>query len=261
MPSPPIIVSHHALGTLRLIASFPPGPRDFLQQMIDLFELRRISLNGGFYVAWSDVEPYTSYNTEEWNEEEEYFDSAAVRALVEFDPLAEMLHQAAAHDDTIAIVRKTLIQTARIDADVFPHNTFGRLLPWRGFWSDVALVAAHKAGEASALAIGAAFVDLTRSLSKGTGDSTGLPEFFRTLLILADHQIADHFDAIWYKSDGAFFLPSDPTAQHAAEHLLHLLCATFSGWRGEPEGSVCPRQLMRHILDQLTQIAPRRAAL
>jgi hypothetical protein len=89
---------------------------------------------------------------------------------------------------------------------------------------------------------------LEDSVANGTIDSVGLPHFHRVLLSIAAPELGERFDEIWSPGYGLLEI-KDPKRQPMVLAVLRRLTKTFTGYRGEPEGSETPTRVMNQYFD------------
>ncbi|MCK1621042.1 hypothetical protein IVA96_31630 [Bradyrhizobium sp. 159] len=158
----------------------------------------------------------------------------------------------ASTDEIVRSKRAGLIAFAKANQRPTSHP-FAQVR-WKSFWDDVADVGANLAGEAEAQRISAALTMLEESAANGTIGNVGLPHFHRVLLSLAAPELDEQFDAVWSPGCGRLEI-KDTDRQPLVLAVLRRLTKTFTGYRGDPEGSETPSHVMNQYLD-LVSLSP-----
>lgn len=242
----PALFHHPQVGQLRALVSFNPQDQDFLGRMIAEGEIRCVWHEGYQFVPLNEVEPYSLTELDD--------EAIARMQLPAADhssgaTLLSAVQAQASTDDIVRGKRANLIEFAK--ANWTPTSRPFAQVRWMAFWSDVADVGASLAGEVEAQKIAEAMTILEESAANGTIDTMGLPHFHKVLLSLADPELAETFDAIWLPGCARLEI-KNPQQQSTVLAALRRLTTTFTGYRGDPEGSETPSQLMNSYLDLMS---------
>jgi hypothetical protein len=236
--STPAFFDHPELGQIRSVISFPPHVREFLQNMIAEGDIRCIWHEGHQFVPLREVEPY-SLTDLDGEELEQVFLPAAGEALL------GAVEAQASSDEAIQRKRAKLVEFVRAPRNPAP-NPFAQVL-WKFFWRDAADVGANLASEAEAQKMADALTVLNESAADGTVNSVGLPHFHRVLLSVAAPELDAKFDEIWSPGRGRLEI-DDLQKLTTVLVTLRRLIMTFTGYRGDPEGSQTPVYEMNQYL-------------
>lgn len=242
----PALFYHPHFGQIRALTSFAPDTRQFLEDMIAQGVIRCIWHEGYQFVPLNEVEHYSVTELDG--------DAIAHMMLPAADhssgaTLLGAVEAQASKDEIIREKQAGLIKFAR--ANLAPTFHPFAQVRWMAFWSDAADVGANLAGDEEVQKIANAMSFLEESAANGTIDSIGLPHFHRVLLSLAAPELDKQFDAIWSPGCGRLEI-KDPKRQPMVGAVLRRLTATFTGYRGDPEGSETPSQLMNRYLDLMS---------
>lgn len=241
----PALYYHPEKGQLIALASFNSQFRGFVEEMIALEEMQCVAHHQNLYVPASVIEPYSVTDLDE-----EFGDK-----MIPPDPLfwAFSFLAQLRTSRTVAAIRSDFAKLAQqfsisSDTRVASSNPFCReLVPlnFLRFWRDVVFVGASIAGEAEAGQVHKAFEKLVNDAGSEAFDEN-LALLHKLLLSIAAPELAKKFDWLWSAGRGRLSIP--PEGKGEALHILETLTFTFSGYRGDPEGSVGPRSLMGRYL-------------
>lgn len=241
----PALYYHPERGQLIALASFNSQFRGFVEEMIAFEEMQCIAQHQNLYVPLSDIEPYSVTDLDE-----EFGDK-----MIPPDPLFGTFSASVQLRKSKAIpaMRSRLAKLATqfshsLDLRVASSNPFCRkLVPLNllKFWSDVAFVGANTAGEAEAGQVREAFQKLAAEAGSDVFDET-LGLFHKLLLAIAIPEPFEKFDWLWSAGRGRLSVPREQETD--ALDILKKFTWTFSGYRGDPEGSEGPRYLIGQYL-------------
>lgn len=238
----PALYYHPEEGQLIALASFNSQFRGFVEEMIAREEMRSVlAHHQNLYVLASDIEPYSAIDLDE-----EFADK-----MIPPDPLFgtfSVLAQLRKSKAIPAIQSHFAKLSKTLDVRVSADNPFSRELEelsFFRFWSDVAFVGASIAGEAEAGQVHEAFENLANKAGSDAFDEN-LALFHKLLLSIATSELAEKFDWLWSAGRGRLSIPREE--ETVALYILKKLTSTFSGYRGDPEGSEGPRYLMQQYL-------------
>ncbi|TYO67403.1 hypothetical protein FXV83_05325 [Bradyrhizobium hipponense] len=222
------------------MAAFGEEARRFLLVMIAREEMRCIIYQEKRYVILDEIEPYSPVDLDET------FTGVMLPANDPSVGAASALAESSKRD-AVQAIRTHLIKLN----DVFPSAevSFAPANPFKisskrhvpNFWRDVAFVGANLAGLEEAKRVNEAFAILATSVAAGLADE-GLAHFHKVLLSTAAPELAPKFDWIWSPGRARLYIPANKMTK--ALEILSRLTLTFSGYRGDPEGSETPRSLM-----------------
>jgi hypothetical protein len=249
------LIEHEKLGTVRLLSSFPLSQQPSIEHMVGIHDMRCVTLDGALYIPWNDIEPFTC-GLDGWDLDEVHWTMQTNAATLTNDTVvADAARLAEARRVNIeergAALGKAVFQNTGIYAtNPFFHEPFGAC-----FWRSVAIVGAYNADTNAAKGIAQAYNDFVVSVTNSTVNLTGLPNIFRVLLSVVDVKLGEHFADVWYGPDCGYRLSNRADASPQLVPALRLLALTFTGWRGDPDGSICSGLLMDRCLDDLVRRA------
>ncbi|MGY3472275.1 hypothetical protein [Bradyrhizobium ottawaense] len=243
IPTPtPALSFHPKVGQIIALAAFGEQFRGFLHVMIAREEMRCISYQGRKYVVLDEIEPYSPGGVDLY----ETFAGVMLPANEPSIGAASALADSSKRD-AVQASRRYLIKLNDVfpsaEASFAPSNPFmissKRDLPGH-FWRDVAFVGANLAGAEEAKRMNEAFAVLATSFASGLAYQ-GLAHFHKALLSTAAPELVPKFEWIWSSGGTRFISPDRLTV---ALEKFSRLTLTFSGYRGDPEGSETPGYIM-----------------
>ena len=227
---------------MRALTTFSKQVRGFLESMIAEGDIRCIWHLGHQFVPLEDIAPYAVIDLDEEEATDLVLSSDADAA-----PLLDALNLQSQTDQVLQAIRDKLKAIADRDLGAAAPHGFAQI-SWLAFWSNVAAVAVNFASENEAQKISAAMRMLEDSAANGTIGIVGLPNFHKVLLSLAAPELGKRFDEIWSAGYGLLEI-KDMDRQPMVLAVLRRLTKTFTGYRGEPEGSETPSRVMNQYLD------------
>lgn len=251
----PALYDHPELGQLIAVAALAPQFRAMVNEMIACEEMRCVAHHQQHrYVLLSESEPYSPVDLDE------VFADTMLPPDPSFSTFSVLAQLRTSK--TIPAIRLHFAELARtfgtpMGDRVASSNPFvPGLVPlnFSRLWSDVAFVGANVAGGAEAEKVREAHRKLASSAGTDAIDEE-VARFHKLQLSIAAPELAEKFDWIWSAGRGRLFIPQDKEKE--ALDILRALTLTFSGYRGDPEGSEGPRYLMGQYLRvaKLEQVA------
>lgn len=241
--SQPRTTHHPDLGQLILLEGIPAEP---LEGLFQSGVLRTILHDGRRYVVRAELEAYSPTDIDELID---------LNAIVEVDEAStpDRLHEAVQNqadtDKHLAPSRARLIQRVHSALERGPTaNPVAATFEWPTIWADAAHIAVNMVGDVEVARMALAYQNLTTAPESGDIDPGTFAAFHRTLLALAAPELDDRFPEIWQPGYGLLAVPSDATSRTMVLAVLRRLMALFSGYRGNPEGSETPSQVMGDYL-------------
>lgn len=239
----PRTAHHPDLGQLILLHGISTHA---VENLLQSSALRSVLHDGHQYVVRSELEAYGQTDIED------LIDLDAVVEINEHtapDRLHEAVQMQADADEYIAPSRSRLVQRVEEYLQRDPTtNPFARPLGWPSIWDDAVHIAVNMAGDLEASRIAQAYQNIVTTSGGGNIDAEAFIQFHRTLLSLAAPELDDRFPEIWQPGYGLLPVPSDVASRTMVLAVLRRLVALFSGYRGNPEGSETPSQLMGDYL-------------
>lgn len=239
------ITFNQDVGQMIVLNAFAQQYRGFLEHMIALEDIRCITQGQNRYVLLNEIEPYSPVDLDE---------VFADTMLPLVDPGFQLACAVAQSkkNELVGEARSRLPDFVEgwassvegtTSTDPFIAGTSRSTL--YDFWKEVAFISAHLAGAAGTEKARAALAIVSDRVCTDEADSY-FDEIHKTFLLIAAPQLASEFKRISTPGKGRLVVPQKH--QPLALRILSALIATFSGYRGNPEGSETPRSIMTRYL-------------
>lgn len=233
------------VGQMIALNAFALQYREFIEHMIAVEDIRCITQRENRYVVLDEIEPYSPVDLDEM---------FADMMLPLVDPGFQLACAAAQSkkNDAVGEARSKLPKLVKEWASfVEGANSTNPFIAGTcrsslyNFWKEIAFVGAHLAGAAGADKTRTALAIVSNRICTNEADSY-FDEFHKMLLSIAAPPLASEFEQISKPGKGRLIVPQQ--RQTFAVGILSRLVASFSGYRGDPEGSETPRAIMTEYL-------------
>lgn len=241
----PALTFNPAVGQMIALDAFAQQYRGFLEHMIAREHIHCITQRQKRYVVLDEIEPYSPIDLDE------EFADTIVPAVDSGFPLACAVAQAN-KDNAVQEAQSKLPKLIKgwalsvegtASTNPFVAGTCRSTL--YNLWEEVAFIAAHVAGAEGSEKARAVLAAARANLCTDKADSY-FDEFHKMLLSIAAHQLVSEFEQISEPGKGRLIVPQQ--RRTFAIGILSRLVASFSGYRGDPEGSETPRSIMAEYL-------------
>lgn len=236
-------ITHPQLGQMILLDGISGQT---IETLIQAESLRCILHKGHRYVVRGELAGYCPAGVE---------DAIDLDSIVEIDdqaipePLQIAIRAQTVIDEQIPASRSRLVRNVLGALRNPPtQHIFAHALRWPEIWASAAHIALNTASEFEAIRIAEAYHNVTVEPGSGLIDEAAFTVFHRTLLSLAAPELDPYFLQIWQAGYGLLIISQEPGAHAAVLNVLRRLVSLFSGYRGVPEGSDTPVQVMADYL-------------